>query len=88
MRGVQNPGYNLQKFTTNGFHKHLMKRGAINNSKVVMSNAYGAKLPIGAVSNKDVQQVEDSKHINQIYSKKQFMSKRNQLQTSPPPLRT
>tara|TARA_B110000285_G_C15081710_1_gene593874 strand:- start:604 stop:774 length:171 start_codon:yes stop_codon:yes gene_type:complete len=55
MRGVQNPppGYNLQKFTTNGFDKHLMKRGAINNSKVVMSNAYGAKLPLGAVSNKD-----------------------------------
>lgn len=47
MRGVN--GHNLQKFTTNGFEKHLMKRGAINNSKVVMNNAYGAKLPAGII---------------------------------------
>jgi len=49
MRGIQNVGHNLQKFTTNGFDKHLIKRGAINNSKVVMSNAYGAKLPPGVM---------------------------------------
>ena len=50
MRGGQNVGaHNLSKFTTNGFDKHLMKRGAINNSKVVMNNAYGAKLPQNAL---------------------------------------
>ena len=48
-----NIGYHLSKITQReAIDKNLMKRGALNNSKIVMANAYGAKLPADVQRNK------------------------------------